>query len=100
MIICEIKKDSNIKSLVIKGHAEFDDIGQDIVCAGVSTLVYTIANKILNIDESFNVKIDDNCFNFQNQLNNKEIDLLLETLYEGLLMIQEQYSKNVKIKEV
>lgn len=45
MIKAIIQKDDKAKSLIlkIKGHAETAPAGEDIVCAGASTLVYTLA---------------------------------------------------------
>lgn len=38
-------------SLVVKGHASFDEIGKDIVCASASILTYTLANMMLDMHE-------------------------------------------------
>lgn len=45
MISALIGKSENGESLIlsVKGHAQFAPEGEDIVCAGVSTLVYTLA---------------------------------------------------------
>ena len=36
--------------IIIKGHADYDDYGKDIVCASVSSIVITTVNAILEID--------------------------------------------------
>lgn len=45
MIKATIGKSENGESLIlsIKGHAQFAPAGEDIVCSGVSTLTYTLA---------------------------------------------------------
>lgn len=45
MIKATIGKSENGESLIlsVKGHAQFAPQGEDIICAGVSTLVYTLA---------------------------------------------------------
>lgn len=39
-------KDAQAITLKVKGHANHDDIGKDIVCASASILTYTIAQYI------------------------------------------------------
>jgi uncharacterized protein YsxB (DUF464 family) len=100
MVLVEFKKNNNVSFLRITGHADFAEHGSDIVCAGISTLAYSIGNKILNMDENFNLEVNENEFKFNNDMTNLEINLLLDTLYEGLLMIEHQYPENITFKEV
>lgn len=48
MVFVEFDKDDKKKqlSLHVKGHAEFDNAGQDIVCSAVSILTYTLAQNV------------------------------------------------------
>jgi len=39
-------------SIRIKGHANYSEYGKDIVCASVSSVIYTTVNSIMNIDKS------------------------------------------------
>ena len=101
MIKCNVVTIKNeIKSINISGHAMYAEPGSDIVCSAVSMLSYAIANKIISIDEQFDLLITDSQFEFINNLSNSTIDVLLETLYEGLLMVEDQYSKYINIEEV
>ena len=100
MVVVEFSKNEKIEMLRITGHANYASHGEDIVCAGISTLAYSIGNKILNLDEKFNLVVDENEFLFKNNKDTDNINLLLETLYEGLLMIEHQYPKNITFKEV
>lgn len=43
--------------MIIEGHSGFGAVGEDIVCAGVSTLAYTLLNTILNEEASGTVKL-------------------------------------------
>ena len=43
-----VKENNYIK---LSGHAKSDLYGNDIVCASVSSIVYTTVNGILNIDK-------------------------------------------------
>ena len=46
------KHNNNINELVIKGHADYDVLGKDIVCAAVSSMAITTINNIIALDES------------------------------------------------
>lgn len=98
MIICQIAKDKEkIKSLEISGHADYAKYNQDIVCAGVSALSFTIANKIKLIEPTADITINENKMIFNNK---QQINILIETLELGIVMLKEQYPKNIKIQEV
>ncbi len=100
MIIVKISKENNnIKSILFKGHALYDDYGKDIVCAGASSILITTVNAILKYQEDaieYTIKKDvlitilkmDNVINI---LINNMIDLLKE--------LQENYPKNIIIRE-
>ena len=47
MIKINVRKDL----VTISGHANYDEYGKDIVCASVSSIVYTTVNGILNIEK-------------------------------------------------
>ena len=42
----------NNKTIKVKGHANYAEYGQDIVCASVSTAVYMSINQIEVFDKS------------------------------------------------
>ncbi len=101
MIKCNYKiVDSNISYIHISGHANAAEYGSDIVCAGVSMLSFSIGNALLNLSEDFNLTIDENAFIFIDNLQNEKSTLLLKTLFDGLLMVKDQYSDFIEIKEV
>ncbi len=53
--VIEVKiKNGDSLSLNIKGHAEFDDIGKDVICAAATTLAYTFAQIVE--DNTFNMR--------------------------------------------
>ena len=100
MIKVEVyQKNRQINKLIVKGHANYDSYGKDIVCAGVSVLTFTIANKLIEISNNEIVEVN-NQFIFNITDNNEFVTLLLDTLINGLKSIEEQYPKNIKIVEV
>ena len=100
MIKCIVNKEKEIiNEINISGHAEYADSGEDIVCAGASMLSYAIANKCLKLNSEFKFIEDvEKGMNFKNDGTNKEINLLLETLVEGLEMLMDEYPKNIEIR--
>ena len=42
------KNNDNIKNIIIKGHALYDDYGKDIVCASVSSTIITSVSPALS----------------------------------------------------
>jgi len=52
--------DRHITGLFVSGHSGYSEYGSDIVCAGASTLVYTLANsleRICGIDTKYSTSI-------------------------------------------
>lgn len=92
----KIKLEKNI--ITISGHANFDKYGKDIVCASVSSIVYTTINAILNINNKA-IEVSDS-----KELVIKIIinDTITENLIDNMVMLLEdlekQYPENLKIK--
>ena len=88
-------KENNIE---ISGHANFDDYGKDIVCASVSSIVYTTINGILNIDNNA-IKVTDNkILTIEILSNNNIIKKLIDNMLMLLKDLEKQYPQNLKIK--
>ena len=93
-------KDNNIKKINIKGHADYDDYGIDIVCSSVSSITITTVNAILMFDKnyiSYNEKKDnfEIVINENNDITNKLIQNMINLLTE----LSQDYPKNIKIEE-
>ena len=69
------------KNIEISGHANFNDYGKDIVCASVSSIIYTTINGILNINDKALKITDNNTLNIEILINdditNKLIDKMI-----------------------
>lgn len=93
-------KDNNIKQINIKGHADYDDYGKDIVCSSVSSITITTVNAILMFNKnyvSYNEKKDnfEIIINENNDITNKLIQNMINLLTE----LSQDYPKNIKIEE-
>ncbi len=77
------------------GHAEYDDIGEDVVCSGVSALVITTINSLeMLTDAVFDMDSDAELgevkVTFTKDLS-KDAQLLLKSLIIGVQGIADEY---------
>ena len=86
-------------SIRIKGHANYSELGKDIVCASVSSIIYTTVNYIMNIDKnSIEYTDDGNEITIKKINSNEIVDILLNTMIEILKDLENQYKENIKIE--
>ena len=55
-----IKVKYNKNNICVSGHALYDIEGKDIVCASVSSIIYTTVNAMLKINRS-SIEFNDDC---------------------------------------
>ena len=87
-------------SFEIKGHADYDDYGKDIVCSSVSSITITTVNAILMFDKnyiSYNEKKDN--FEIIINENNEVTNKLIQNMINLLTELSQDYPKNIKIEE-
>lgn len=93
-----IKNGDRITTITIKGHANYDEFGKDIVCSSVSSIVATTVNGILSIDSSY---IEYTVENGNVTIKVMTDDEICFKLLENMLMLfselSEKYPKNIKI---
>ena len=89
----------NKKDIQISGHANLENYGKDIVCASVSSIVYTTINGILNINKNA-ISYEDSQkliihILIEDEITNKLINNMLDLLQD----LAKQYPKNIIVKE-
>ena len=95
MIKCIISKDT----IKISGHANYDVYGKDIVCASVSSIITTVVNIIMNIDETaINYQDNGKVITITKLNDNNIVSTILETMISMLKDLENQYNKNIKIE--
>lgn len=94
-----IIKNNNYKQITFKGHANYKDYGQDIVCAAVSSTYLCTVNAILSISTN-SIKVTQNPnINIIDIIENDNITTkLLDNMLKCLKSIEKEYPKNIKIK--
>ena len=94
------KKNQHIS---IDGHAGFAQIGEDIVCAGVSTLVQTMVVSIETLTEDKNkIKYDMSPGKADIYYGNlsKESDALINSFFVGVKLIASAYPDFVHLTKL
>ena len=103
MIKITIKKEiEKIDSIIVCGHANYNESGKDIVCAGVSAIIIGGLNALTSKFDKSNFKIEtkEGFTSLEILESNDEIQLILQTIIIQLKSIEESYSKFVKIREL
>ena len=91
-----VKKKANI--ITISGHANYSD-GEDIVCASVSSIMYTTVNALLRFDDkSISYKDDNNIVTIEILNNTHESEILIINMMALYSELASQYPKNIKIE--
>lgn len=94
-----IKKEHQIIELSVSGHALFDQLGKDLVCAGVSSIMTGLLNAI-DLKTNYDCWIKDNEMVIKTDEVSEIGQLICETGLIQLQTIQEQFPNNIQIREV
>ena len=92
-----IKVNYNEKFIKVSGHANFDEYGKDIVCASVSSIVYTTINGILSLDNKAIEVKDTNILEIDIIKNDITTKKLINNMICLLEELEKQYPDNIKI---
>ncbi len=96
-----------ITSFTLSGHAEFDEYGKDIVCAGASAVTFGAVNAVLSltkiepqIDQGgeggyLHVKLPSNL----DQSTSDKVQLLLEGMLVSLQTIERDYGQYISVSD-
>ncbi|ACU78516.1 ribosomal-processing cysteine protease Prp [Mycoplasma mycoides] len=95
-------KNNKIIQFQMKGHANSDEYGKDLVCAGLTAIVSGALNAI---DSYYKNDVDIEVLKNKitiivKQENNNNLQLMLDMLKIQIQTITIQYPKNARIKEV
>lgn len=93
-----IKILKEMDKITISGHANYSD-SNDIVCASVSSIMYTTVNAILNISETA-ITFEDN--NDKCTITIKSHDDITDKLIDNMMLLlndlKDKYPSNIEIK--
>ncbi len=97
-----IKVNVEKEKIEIIGHSNYDDLGKDIVCSAVSSIMITTINAIDKLElKSLEYKRDENksMSTIIIKKNDKITLKLLENMIELFKSLEKDYPKNIKVKE-
>lgn len=93
-----IKVEMENNKIEIKGHANYDDYGKDIVCASVSSIVITTINAINEFDpESIYYEDLNNRILIEKLKDDDITNKLINNMIELLEELEKSYKDNIKI---
>lgn len=93
-----IKVEIENNKIEIKGHANYDDYGKDIVCASVSSIVITTINAIIEFDpESIYYEDLNNRILIEKLKDDDITNKLINNMVELLEELEKSYKDNIKI---
>lgn len=81
----------------IKGHANFDQHGYDIVCAAVSILSYTAVNTLDYYEVQFDFFDDDNEMKVSLENLNEKSEIILNNFEIGIKTLLTNYNEYVNL---
>lgn len=91
-----IKKEKRL-GFAIKGHANFDQHGYDIVCAAVSILSYTAVNTLDYYEVQFDFFDDDNEMKVSLENPNEKSEIILNDFEIGIKTLLTNYNEYVNL---
>ena len=92
------KLNDKFVALSVSGHADFKDLGEDIVCAGVSSIIFGALNGFNELaKDHFKIEVLDNLINVNALSNACIVDKLISFVFYQLKTVETQYPENIKI---
>ena len=92
------QKDDVLISIEVEGHADFSNYGNDVVCAGISAIMFGSLNALTSFKLDEGRIIIDKAFIKINLVNDKEIQIIAKTMLIQLQTIQESYPDYINIE--
>ncbi len=98
-------KDGEIVKITVTGHADYNP-GNDIVCAGISTLSYTLLNYLRQAEKerwisgySYSEQPGDVRMEFKaHWLFGREIGTAVDVFRTGMEMLEAQFPDNIRVE--
>lgn len=92
------KEHDKLKEITIKGHANYDTKGKDIVCASVSSIAITTINGIISLEDTIVYEENSGLLKIRVKEYTDLNQSLLENMIRMLKELNSQYPKNIEIR--
>lgn len=87
------------KSILITGHANYDEHGRDIICSSVSSIVTTTVNAILIFDsKSIKYNVKEGLVKIDIIKEDETTRKLLDNMVNLFIDLTKDYPKNIKVE--
>lgn len=99
MIKIEVfRKNNDLSKITITGHAKYDELGRDIVCASVSSIAISSINLAIKVDDkALTYSDNDGCLEIN--ILKDDISYIFINMLDMFNELEETYPRNIKIKE-
>ena len=94
---CTVKR-GKITHLDVSGHSGSADRGEDLICAGVSTVIFGLCNALDQIAGIETIRVDQNLIAVDILKPDQTTDTIMRTGLIQLMTVEEQYSQFIKIQ--
>ncbi len=93
--------DEHIVSLQCKGHAGYAASGKDLVCAGVSSILFGALNALDELESgNAELRVTNSKISIRVKEDSEHIQLLLKMILIQLKTVQESYQEYIEIKKM
>lgn len=92
-----IDRDKNKYMIEASGHSGYAEAGKDIVCAAVSTLMFSFLNFMDQKDIEYKIEYSDGYMKIEVE-NYKKIKDVIFFIESGFSLLQENYFENISLK--
>ncbi|WP_311530728.1 ribosomal-processing cysteine protease Prp [uncultured Anaerococcus sp.] len=93
-----IDNKDQIVGFEIKGHAEYDEYGKDLVCSAVTILAYTCVNSLDKYADDVIFTDDEVMMSVNITSPNRDTDVIFDYFKTGIETLLGNYSSYVKLK--
>ncbi len=93
-----IDNKDEIVGFEIKGHAEYDEYGKDLVCSAVTILAYTCVNSLDKYADDVIFTDNEVMMSVNITCPNRDTDVIFDYFKTGIETLLGNYSSYVKLK--
>ena len=90
--------DGQYKSLTVKGHANFNEYGKDLICASVSSIMFGFMNCLDQFNEEVKIIQLENKIEIVCNKDNQKVQDYFELVMIQLKTIEESYQEFIQIE--
>ena len=93
--------EDHILSIRCKGHAGYAESGKDLVCAGVSSIMFGALNALDELENGHaELRVSDSKISIRVTEDSEHIQLLLKMILIQLKTVQKSYQEYIEIKKM